>query len=63
MLPIPFAHNLPALALVLIGLGLIERDGLAMLIGAAIGLASTFVYGLVLFGVASGLQVLLHAGL
>ena len=26
-LPIPFGHNLPALGLVLIGLGLIERDG------------------------------------
>jgi hypothetical protein len=62
MLPIPFAHNLPALALVLIGLGLIERDGLAMLIGAAIGLAGTLIYGLVLFGVASGLQFLLNAG-
>src|SRR4051812_15841453 len=29
-LPIPFGHNLPALGLVLIGLGLIERDGLAI---------------------------------
>lgn len=63
MVPIPFAHNLPALALVLIGLGLIERDGLAMLIGAAIGVAGTLIYGLVLFGVASGLQFLIHAGL
>jgi hypothetical protein len=62
MVPIPFAHNLPALGLVLIGLGLIERDGLAMLIGAIIGVAGTLVYGLVLFGVASGLKFLLHAG-
>ena len=62
MLPIPFAHNLPALALVLIGLGLIERDGLGILIGAAIGVFGTILYGLVLLGLASGLHFLLRAG-
>jgi hypothetical protein len=62
MLPLPLAHNLPALGLVLIGLGLIERDGLAMLIGVTLGILSTLLYGLVLFGVASGLQFLLRAG-
>ena len=63
MIPIPFAHNLPALALVLIGLGLIERDGLAILIGSAIGVVGTILYVLVLVGLASGLQFLLSAGL
>lgn len=63
MVPIPFAHNLPALALVLIGLGLIERDGLAIVIGAVIGVAGTVLYGLVLVGLASGLRFLLHAHL
>jgi hypothetical protein len=63
MVPIPFAHNLPALALVLIGLGLIERDGLAILIGAAIGVVGTVIYGLVVVGLASGLHFLLRAGL
>ena len=63
IVPIPFAHNLPALALVLIGLGLIERDGLAILIGSAIGVVGTILYGLVLVGLASGLQFLLSAGL
>ena len=62
MIPIPFAHNLPALALVLIGLGLIERDGLAIVIGAVIGVAGTVLYGLVLVGLASGLHFLLKAG-
>ena len=62
MLPLPFAHNLPALALVLIGLGLIERDGLAIFIGAAIGAIGTVIYALVLFGIASGLHFLLRAG-
>ena len=59
-LPIPFAHNLPALGLVLIGLGLIERDGLAILIGSAIGLLGSIVLGLVLFGLAHGLSFIIH---
>ena len=60
-LPIPFGHNLPALGLVLIGLGLIERDGLAILIGAAIGLIGSILLGLVIFGVAHGLSFIIHA--
>jgi hypothetical protein len=60
-LPIPFGHNLPALGLVLIGLGLIERDGLAILFGSAIGLIGTVLLGLVLFGIASGLRFIIHA--
>jgi hypothetical protein len=60
-LPIPFGHNLPALGLVLIGLGLIERDGLAILTGAAIGMAGSILLGLVIFGVAHGLSFIIHA--
>ncbi len=36
ILPIPFGNLLPAVALVLIGLGLLARDGLAALLGAAL---------------------------
>jgi len=60
-LPIPFGHNLPALGLVLIGLGLIERDGLAILIGAAIGMLGAILLGLVIFGLAHGLSFIIHA--
>jgi len=60
-LPIPFGHNLPALGLVLIGLGLIERDGLAILIGASIGLIGSILLGLVVFGVAHGLRFIIRA--
>jgi hypothetical protein len=60
-LPIPFGHNLPALGLVLIGLGLIERDGLAILMGAAIGMAGSILLGLVIFGLAHGLSFIIHA--
>ena len=60
-LPIPFGHNLPALGLVLIGLGLIERDGLAILIGAAIGMTGAILLGLVIFGVAHELSFIIRA--
>jgi hypothetical protein len=46
---------------VLIGLGLIERDGLAILIGAGIGLLGSILLGLVIFGVAHGLSFIIHA--
>ena len=60
-LPIPFGHNLPALGLVLIGLGLIERDGLAILIGAACGVIGTTILALVMFGLAHGLSFIIRA--
>lgn len=55
-LPIPFGHMVPALALMVIGLGLIEHDGAAILFGAALGLAGAVLFGLVLFGLAQGLN-------
>ena len=60
-LPIPFGHNLPALGLVLIGLGLIERDGLAILTGAGIGILGSSLLGLVIFGLAHGLSFIIRA--
>jgi hypothetical protein len=53
-LPIPFGHMVPALALMVIGLGLIEHDGAAILLGAVLGLVGAVVFGLVLFGLAKG---------
>jgi hypothetical protein len=44
VLPIPFGNVLPALALVLIGLGLVFRDGVAVvagLVGAGLAFAVT----------------------
>jgi hypothetical protein len=59
MIPIPFGHNLPALGLVLIGLGLIERDGLAIIGGTVIGIAGSALIALVLLGLAGGVGFLL----
>jgi len=55
-LPIPFGHMVPALALMVIGLGLIEHDGAAILLGVALGLMGAVVFALVLFGLAKGLN-------
>jgi len=59
-LPIPFGHQLPALGIMLIGLGLIERDGLALLAGTLIGLAGVLLLALALFGLAHGAHHLMH---
>lgn len=48
VLPIPFGNVLPALAMMLIGLGLVFRDGIAIVLGlATAGLALVFTAGLI----------------
>jgi len=52
-LPIPFSNSIPAWAVVLLAIGMIEKDGLCVLLGhltaiptwAFIGLASMFAVG------------------
>ncbi|WP_346825042.1 exopolysaccharide biosynthesis protein (plasmid) [Ralstonia solanacearum] len=49
VLPIPFGNLLPVLALMLIGLGLVFRDGVAVILGLmGAGLASFIIAGLML---------------
>jgi hypothetical protein len=59
-MPIPFGHQLPALGIMLIGLGLIERDGLAMLIGSVLGAIGVGVLILLLIGIVHGAHHLMH---
>ncbi len=59
-LPVPFGHQLPALGIMLIGLGLIERDGLAMLAGAALGAVGIVALGLLVIGIVHGAHKYLH---
>lgn len=58
--PIPFGHSLPALSLAIIGLGLVEADGLAILLGLLIGFAGFVVAGLVISGLAHSVHYLRH---
>ena len=56
-LPVPFGNSLPGLALVLMALGLLSRDGIAVVVGGLVGVVglavvSGFVYGAALAAMA-----------
>jgi hypothetical protein len=58
-LPIPFGNWLPAFAICIIGLAIVEKDGLAVLIGIAVGLLSLLVAGTVVVGLMHAFFLLL----
>jgi hypothetical protein len=61
-LPIPFGNMLPALAITLIALGVLERDGLWVLIGTVTGFVSLFVVAGVVYAlVKSAIFLLVNA--
>jgi len=49
-LPIPFANWLPACAIAIIALAIVEKDGVAVLAGLAVGVASVIVAATVVIG-------------
>ena len=57
-LPIPFANWLPACAIAIIGLAIVEKDGLAVLVGLAVGVASLAVAGAVVIGLVKAFLLL-----
>jgi len=60
-LPIPLGNWLPAFAIAIIGLAIIEKDGLAVLVGFAVGAASLVVAGAVVIGIFKALLLLVSA--
>jgi hypothetical protein len=61
-LPIPFGNMLPAVAITLIALGVLERDGLWVLIGTVTGFVSLFVVAGVVYAlVKSAIFLLVNA--
>lgn len=58
-LPIPFGNMLPAFALCLISLGMLERDGLWVLIGTATGFLSLFIVAGVVYALFKSTMFLL----
>lgn len=58
-LPIPLSGYLPAIALLVTALGLVERDGTVTLIGMAIGVAAIIVTLVVLALLGAGVQAIL----
>jgi hypothetical protein len=61
-LPIPFGNWLPAFAISIIGLAIVEKDGVAVLIGIVTGEIGLAIAGTVLVGLIYGL-ILLFSGL
>ena len=57
-LPIPFANWLPACAIAIIGLAIVEKDGLAVLAGLAVGVASLIVAAAVVIGLINAFLLL-----
>ncbi|ODR96048.1 hypothetical protein AUC69_02185 [Methyloceanibacter superfactus] len=49
-LPIPFANLIPALGIAIFGLAIVEKDGLAVVAGLFVALASVIVASTVVFG-------------
>jgi len=49
-LPIPFANWLPACGIAVCGLAIVEKDGVAVLVGLALGIASVIVAATVVIG-------------
>lgn len=61
-LPIPFGNSLPGLALVLMALGLLARDGLMVMAGGAVAAAGLVVASGFLWGMAEAATLMLRHG-
>jgi hypothetical protein len=57
-LPVPFSNALPAYAILLTGLGLAQRDGLAILIGQGVFLGTLAFFATLAWGAVAGVQML-----
>ncbi|GGA53694.1 exopolysaccharide biosynthesis protein [Pelagibacterium lentulum] len=60
-LPIPFGNNLPALAIAIMALAVLERDGVAAIVGGLIGVAGLGVVSGVVVGLVKGAIVILQS--
>jgi hypothetical protein len=58
-LPIPFANALPACAIAIFGLAIVEKDGIAVLTSLAVGVASVAVAATVVIGLVKAFLMLL----
>jgi hypothetical protein len=60
--PIPISTYLPAVALFIAGVGLVERDGLVTLAGAALGIVAIVVTAAVVSVIVAGADAMVHRG-
>lgn len=57
-LPVPFSNALPAYAILLTGLGLAQRDGVAILIGQGVFLGTLAFFATIAWAAVAGVQML-----
>jgi hypothetical protein len=57
-LPIPFGNQPPAVAMAIVSLGLVERDGVFVVIGSIVSIGAIALAGLVVFGGAAAVYLL-----
>ncbi len=62
-LPVPFGNSLPGLALVLMAVGVLGRDGVAVLAGGLVGLAGLAVVSGFVYGAFQGVLLIARHGL
>lgn len=60
-LPIPFGNSVPALAIAIMALAVLERDGVAAIAGTLVGLAGIAVVSGVVFGLVKGAALILKS--
>ena len=58
--PIPLGNWLPALALAIIGLAIVAKDGAAAIVGVLVGIVSLIIAGGVVFAMAKAFMAFLH---
>src|SRR6056297_3424501 len=59
-LPLPLSGWLPAISLFVVGVGLVERDGLVSLLGLALGVASVMLTAVILISIVIEADAMLH---
>jgi len=59
-LPVPLSGWFPAVSLFVVGVGLVERDGLVSMLGLALGAASVVLTAVILISLAIGADAMLH---
>ena len=60
-LPVPFGNTVPAIAMAILAPVVLERDGLAVVVGALVGLAGTAMVSGMIFGVKKAVLYLVES--
>ena len=62
-LPVPFGNAMPGIALVLMAVGLLSRDGVAVVVGGLVGVVGVVVVSGFVYGAAMAAMALARSGL